>query len=74
MSRHCPMTIRHTLITAALFVVLPACGIAWAASIVGPCLELLYLAAVTLVPAGLTILAPWVRAWLEMREESRRVG
>jgi len=65
----CVMTPKYTLVAAVLWLVLPASGIIWLFSIVGPDLNLLYLAGVTLLPASLTLLAPWLRAWLEVREE-----
>ncbi len=64
----CVITPEHTLIAAALWLLLPAIGIVCLLGIVGPHPYLLYLAGVTLVPASMTLLAPWLRAWLEVRE------
>ena len=61
--------------TAALAVVwigLPTCGIVLLTSIIGPCWELAYLAAVTLVPAALALAAPLVRATTDARKHEVR--
>ena len=65
----CILTTKETAVAAGLWLLLPASGIVWLYSIVGPDPRLLYLGAVTLLPAGLTLLAPWFRAWVEVRKE-----
>jgi len=69
----CVMTPKYTIVAAVLWLMLPASGIIWLFSIVGPDLNLLYLAGVILLPASLTLLAPWLRAWLEVKEELTEV-
>ena len=71
----CVMTPKYTAMAVALWLLLPASGIAWLFSIVGPDPCLLYLAGVTLLPASMALLTPWLRAWLEVRkEESVRIA
>ncbi len=65
----CVMAPKYAIVAAVLWLLLPASGIVWLFSIVGPDRNLLYLAGVTLLPASLTLLAPWLRAWLEVRKD-----
>lgn len=71
MKSNCILGTGTTLAAAVLWLVPPACGVAWLYGIVGPDARLLYLTAVTLFPAALTLAAPWLRAWLEARSTQR---
>jgi hypothetical protein len=68
-SSKCVMSPKHTVIAMGLWLLLPASLITWLFSIVGLDPRLLYLAGVTLLPASLTLLAPWLRAWLDIRKD-----
>jgi len=65
------MTDTILLAMILLWLVLPGCGLAWLASVIGPDPRLLYLAGVTILPGGLTLAAPWLRAWLRARTTQR---
>lgn len=69
MKNKCILSLRFTLAAAALWLIAPACILLWCISILGPDPRLLYLAGVTLFPASLTLLAPWLRAYLRYKEE-----
>ncbi len=65
----CVITPKYTAMAAALWLLLPASGIVWLFNVIGPDPQLLYLAGVTLLPASLALLAPWLRVWLEARKD-----
>jgi hypothetical protein len=69
MKSKCVVAPKHTAVAMVLWLLLPTSCIVWLHGILGPDPRLLYLAGVTLLPAGLTLLAPWLRAWLEVRED-----
>ena len=69
MKAKCVMAPRHAAMAVVLWLLLPASCMVWLFDVLGPDPRLLYLAGVTLFPAGLTLLAPWLRAWLEVRKE-----
>jgi hypothetical protein len=67
----CILTPKYTIAAGILWLLLPACGLVWMLSVVGPDPHLLYLAGVVLFPVGTVLLAPWIRAWLDVRKSRR---
>jgi hypothetical protein len=65
----CVLSPAHTALAALLWLALPGCGLLWLAAVIGPDPLLLYPAGVTLVPAGLALAGPWLRAAVGYREE-----
>lgn len=63
MKSKCVISVPHTIAAAVLWLALPAVFIMGLYNTLGADPRLLYLAGVTLFPAGLTMLAPWLHAY-----------
>jgi hypothetical protein len=69
MADRCVLTVKQTAVLALVWIGLPVACIAWLAGVIGWTSGVLYLALVTVLPSALTLMVPWVRAWLDAREE-----